>query len=291
MLLARGENGHPFIRCPDSITALRNACPKCGSKSPAKVCRACGVARRNEVQTVPFSATVRECAAWTEAQEQQDKVIVSGTTWDAAVDVCAGWLADPSIHQLAEESERLACLHGTWLDEVSRCEIPVEALIDLAPRGGTPFDNCLCTVEATQDATPAPWAMRAQPRGLHVRAALAHALFAKATADPRQKHLWALVELNGGHMAGHRRAAPDMLSTGETALETLLAAYAQCLKSRRWPAFDRPNAAAPDDWTEVHLEPWMVNPENGSAGYFAITSTQSAQEAAEPAAEDARDAA
>lgn len=276
LVLAGPDRVHPFVRRPDTIQAMRNTCPKCESRSPAKVCRSCGVARRNVVVEVPFGATVPECAQWIKGQEAQQRVTVTGNTFDLSAEVAAGLIADPLVAELKGCSDHLVLIRGLWQDNATGIKIPVESLIDLVPREGTAWDQSLCTVDVTQDCTPRLWAQRAQYRGLHVRAALAQALHAAVSETPRPQHLWALVEVGGGHMTGHRRASPDMILEGRSALQNLLAAYARCLQTGVWPAFDAAGTGGLDAWAEVHLEPWMIDPRQGGAGYFAVAANQSA---------------
>jgi hypothetical protein len=207
LALAGEKRPHPFVRRPDSMQAMRNTCPKCGSRSPARVCRTCGVARRNVAATVPFSATVPECAAWAKGHEDQNRITLTGNTFDAGLAIAASFLADPMIVEIKECSEHLVLIRGVWHDLASGLDIPVEALIDLVPREGSAWDQCLCSVDVTQDSTPNSWALGAQCRGLHLRAALAQMLHAAATGDAREKHLWALVESGGGHMTGRRQGS------------------------------------------------------------------------------------
>jgi hypothetical protein len=279
LALAGEQRTHPFVRRPDSMQAMRNTCPKCESRSPAKVCLKCGVARRNVVVTVPFSGAVPECAAWVKGHEDQNRITLTGNTFDAGTEIAAACMNDPLIGQLDECSDHLVLIHGLWHDLASGLDIPVETLIDLIPRTGSQWDQCLCTIDVTQDSTPNAWALRAQYRGLHIRAALAQMLHAAATGDAREKHLWALVESGGGHMTGHRQAAAAMLHEGRSALQSLLAAYAVCVQTQVWPAFDPPPTASMDSWTEVHLEPWMIDPRQGGAGYFAVSATKTATSA------------
>jgi hypothetical protein len=287
--MADGPRSHCFVRRPDTMEALRNTCPKCESRSAAKICRTCGVARRNVVVRVPFSSAVPECAQWIKGHEAQRRVTLTGHTFDEGLDIGTGLLADPVVADIKKVSEHLVLIQGIWHDLDTATDIPIEAMIDLVPRDGTEWDQCLCAIDVTTDATPNPWAQRAQHRGLHVRAALAQMLHAAATGEPRSKYTWLLVESGGGHMTGRRQASAEMLSEGRSALRNLLNAYAKCLKSGVWPAFDPPPEARTLAFTEVHLEPWMIDPQQGGAAYYAVSAGRVAPQSApvtEPAPPD-----
>jgi len=96
-------------------------------------------------------------------------------------------------------------------------------------------------------------------------------LFAAATNDPRPTHVWVLVERDEPHIIGRRRTSPEMLIAGRTALDQLMAAYAKCLKTGLWPAFDPNLPGAQEAWSPFHLEPWMTQGDGGATAFFGVT--------------------
>ena len=50
----------------------------------------------------------------------------------------------------------------------------------------------------------------------------------------------------------------------------LLGAYARCLATRVWPAFDVSAPNSVNAWSEIYLEPWMTQGDGGTSTYFAL---------------------
>ena len=123
----------------------------------------------------------------------------------------------------------------------------------------------------TRDASPYAWASRAYKGGTHIVAALLQDLYAAATNDPRAMHVWVLLEREPPHVLGRRRTTPEMLAAGRSARDELMAAYAKCLKTGIWPAFDPLLPGADAAWSEFHLEPWMTQGDGQTGGYFAVS--------------------
>ena len=92
-----------------------------------------------------------------------------------------------------------------------------------------------------------------------------------ATDDPRPTHVWTLVERAEPHIVGRRRTTPEMLIAGREALAQLMAAYAKCLATGKWPAFDPELPGALEAWSQFHLEPWMTQGSGGASNFFGVT--------------------
>ena len=260
-----------YIQRPATYQAMFMTCPICGSSSSAKVCRTCNTARANVTEQKPWTGTAKYCVAWTQDALRRGLRIVSEGEWEKASLAVARLNADSEIADLHQQSSHQVVLTGVWHDPVTKLDIPLRSLLAYAPSGGQSHDDKLGSLSITRDASPTYWAGSAYSRGQHIVAALKHDLYAAATHDPRPTHVWVIVERDAPHILGRRRTTPEMLVAGRKALEDLMGAYAQCLKSGKWPAFDPCIPGAPESWGQFHLEPWMTQGDGRAQLYFGVT--------------------
>ena len=260
-----------YIQRPGHYSAMFNVCPACGSASAARICRACNMARTNVTETRPWSANAKYCLAWTDDATKRNLRIVPQETWTRATTAAARLNADSEVADLLTQSAKQLTLTGVWHDAETGLDIPVRSLLSYAPGGGKSHDDKLGTLAITRDASPTQWAASAYARGKHISAALKQDLYAAATNDPRPTHVWVLVERDAPHIIGRRRASPEMLIAGRTALDQLMGAYAKCLQTGTWPMFDATIPGSQNSWSPFHLEPWMTQGDGGAAAFFGVT--------------------
>ena len=264
-----------YIQRPATYQAMFNVCPSCGSASAARICRACNLARTNVTEQRPWTGTAKYCVAWSEDAHRRNLRIVPIDAWEKATAAVARLNADTEIADLLNQSSKQLTLTGTWHDADTNLDIPVRSLLSYAPAGGRSHDDKLGSLAITRDASPLTWAGSAYHRGKHIVAALKQDLYAAATNDPRPTHVWVLVERDEPHIIGRRRTSPEMLIAGRTALDQLMAAYAKCLKTGLWPAFDPDLPGAQEAWSAFHLEPWMTQGDGGATAFFGVTNAPS----------------
>lgn len=271
MWLAPAMLSATYARRPDTYDALAPTCPSCKSVSPAKVCRACGLKRVNVASVKDWAGSSTYCANWTAQQTKTGRTIVAPSTWDAAVTMTKSLAADPCTHELWAQSHLLNLISGTWHDAATNLDIPVHCTLDFAPTTGSTLDMGIGTLATTSDADPATWTASAYVQGQHIVAALKHALFAAATGEPRSTHFWCICERYEPYLTARRRATPELMAKGSDTLAQLMAAYAQCLATQNWPAFDVSAPGSVNAWSEVFLEPWMTQGDGGATQYFALS--------------------
>jgi hypothetical protein len=260
-----------YLERPATYQAMFLVCPICSSISSAKICRACHHARVNTTETRPWTGTAKYCLAWAQDAARRGLRVISEGEWAKATAAVARLNADSEIADLASQSSRQVVLSGVWHDTATNLDIPIRSLLAYAPTGGRSHDDMLGSLSITRDASPSYWAGHAYHRGQHIVAALKQDLYAAATNDPRPTHVWVIVERDAPHILGRRRTTPEMLIAGRTALDDLMAAYAQCLKTGHWPAFDPLVPGAQESWSQFSLEPWMTQGDGRTAMYFGVT--------------------
>ena len=229
-----------FAERPESYDALILRCPACNSKGPGKLCRRCGLTRRHVVEPRPWSNAATVCAEWTAQHEAAGRRPISATTWRACADTVNDMALDPAIHELAELSDKLVHIRGVWHDDDTRLNFPVEARITLLPAEGCRFDNAIVNYTETRNGDPVAWRARLLTDALHLRAALALLLLNTRSETIRSDSFWIVVEKDPPRIVSRRSLGQDVLTSGRESLFALLGAYARCLHTGGWPAFEDP---------------------------------------------------
>ena len=271
MHLAPAQLPTQYVVRPETYQDMRLRCPTCDSQGPARTCRGCGIARVNTSVEREWCGTAKYCLTWTKDATGRGLKIVPAPVWQRATLAQARLSADPEVSELLGQSQGPILLTGTWLDQPTGITIPLRAIVDYAPASGQVLDRALGFFRTARSIAHGEWASRAYQFGCHLEAALAHALYAAATDDPRPTHLWSLVEESEPHIVGRRKSSPELLGAGSTLLEQLLAAYARCRLSGVWPAFDPLSQEFLGSWTTVYLEQWMTQGDGNAGSYWAIS--------------------
>ena len=271
MWLAPGTLSAIYVWRPDTYDALTPTCPSCKSVSAAKICRACGLKRVNVASVKDWAGAATYCTQWTAQQTKTGRLVVPGPLWDSAASMTASLNTEPCAKELLDQSNVLSLISGTGHDTATNLDIPVRCTLDFAPTTGSTLDMGIGTLATTSDADPATWTASAYVQGQHIVAALKHALFAAATGEPRSTHFWCICERYEPYLTARRRATPELMAKGSDTLAQLMAAYAQCLATQNWPAFDVSAPGSVNAWSEVFLEPWMTQGDGGATQYFALS--------------------
>ncbi len=269
-----------YAAVPATYQAMQLECPNCGSSGPARVCRKCSLTRRNTVAERPWNAAAGYCRKWLEDAASRKLTPIPHQQWEEAMLAAARLGADESVCTLLEQSTTQVALTGTWHDTTTNLSIPLRSVIAYAPNEGTALDHTLGSLHLAPDVSHGAWARTAYLQGKPIAAALDHALWEHHTEDDRPNHLWVVVEREHPFLVARRRASPELLANGKTALQDILGAYARCLKSGDWPAFDPSTGELLTPWSEVHLEPWMTQGDGGRHTFFALEAAAHAAVAA-----------
>ena len=255
---------------PEAYDGLVLRCPRCQSQGPGKVCRACGVARKNVTERRPWSAAAAYCKGWAELHTKALRRIVPEELITRAQAASKRLLEDSELADLHENSDRNVAVAGVWLDDETGLKIPLRAVVSYVPIEGSLRDDALATVSVAMDAAPGAWAKQMWGRSKHLSAAFKQDLLAVARQGARPQHLWALVEPDPPYLTARRRATPELLSSARSTYAELLMAYARCLKSGVWPGFEADAKGSLDAWSPVYLEPWMTQGEARGDKLFAV---------------------
>jgi hypothetical protein len=198
----------------------------------------------------PFNMNATICKTW--ASEQEGKVIVSNGDYVEAQTATKRLMADETIAELINCSDKQVHVAGEWHDKPTSLVIPVQCLIDLAPKADSPFQKSLCDLKTVRNASQRPFARQVFQFGWHVQAALDLALYGAATGQDRTDWLFVALENYPPFQTGRRLLAMDFIEIGQQTFKHALGRYAKCLKTGVWPSYD-----PAEEFSLVQAEPWM----------------------------------
>ena len=277
-----GQAERYFVRRPETYEAARLECPKCASPGPAQTCTKCGQRRKMVVRPRAWTGAATVCAAWVQKQESAARRIIAPAEYDRAMLGAERITQDAAVKELRKGCDALRVLEGLWVDPGTRLEIPLWARVTLCPRENSPGPLALAQVVEPRNADPNVWEAQAYATGLHIRAALALAIWNQSEADDVREYVWIVVERDAPRLLGRRRASRELLEEGRKRLEELLGSYARCLKENQWPDFDTTGGSGLAAWTMVALQPWMTSGHGPHGGYFAPQCAPPVEDTGEP---------
>lgn len=244
---------------PAQYTDYGMECPECHSVTDAQRCKKCDTDRKRVAIEKKWNANATTCTEWEKAQGE--RVILSLKEHQNALDAALALRKDEAIKAFLEASDKQLHVVGEYHDAATGLIIPVQCLIDAAPRSDTEFRLCLGDLKTTRSAHKGVFARYCYQRGYHVQAAFDLALFNAATGEKRENWIFILSENFAPWQTGRRILKPDnvdpmrdegMLGLGRASYLRDLKRYAHCLKTGKWDAYDEPEM-----FTEIIPESWM----------------------------------
>jgi len=206
----------------------------------------------------PWNGNSTWCREWIESQG--DKCVISKAELETAQTAVKKLLADETIAELLETSQKQVHVTGEWHDKATGIIVPVQCLIDIVPNGDSPFCKCLCDLKSTRNAGQRPFSRWCFTAGYHIQAAFDLALFMAAvnpTNDPngQDRNTWLFIvqENYAPFEIGRRMLSSDFIDLGRQTYTHALGRYAKCLKTGLWPQYDEP-----EQFSLVSPEPWQA---------------------------------
>jgi len=189
----------------------------------------------------PFNANSTWCRNWID--EQGDKQIVSKSEVSEAQAAILKLDHDEVdgvklIRSVYDQSDKQVHVFGEWHDELTRFTVPVECLIDLAPKAESEFASCLADLKSTRNAGLNAFQRWAYQANYHVQAAFDLDLYSAATGEARDTWLFILQENYPPWTVGRRMLSQDFIQIGRQTYQDLLSRYCRCLKTNVWPSYD-----------------------------------------------------
>ena len=190
------------------------------------------------------------CKAWIEEHEKFS--VISNSDYIEARNAADRLMADETISELISGSDKQVHVSGLYKDEATKMVIPVQCLIDLAPKKDSPFQKSLCDLKTTRNASQRPFARQVFTFGWHIQAAMDLALYAAATGEDRCDWLFVAQENYAPFQTGRRLLSQDFIDIGRHAFQSALKRYARCLKTGVWDGYD-----PAEQFSLVAPEPYM----------------------------------
>lgn len=201
----------------------------------------------------PFTKLSNNCKKW--IADQGNKTIITQDKLDEVNRAIEKIKEDETIASFIKQSDTQVFISAIWIDEETKLEIPIKALIDLLPREESEFSSCLADLKSTRDASPINFNRSVFSFGYHIQAAF-YLDLANAVKDSRDTFCFIVQENKTPFQTGKRILHIDFLEMGRSEYKAALSNYCKCLKSGFFPNYDDTDEAV-QGWSTCFPEPWM----------------------------------
>lgn len=251
MLLTPQHFSENYAVTPSTYTEIKMQCPKCDSITDSQKCSKCKREREPVEVEKDWSANASKCQVWEAEKEKQGIEVVSVADYSRICEAVERFNSKPNCRRVVEASDVQVHVIGEWHDRDTGMVVPVQCLIDMVPRLGTPF---IPSVEANLAAGLADlkssvvidslrFSRHVERFGWHIQAAFDLALYEAATHEGRTD--WILIgQKNYGAFSPFAKMLDgNYIAAGTSAFNRLLSNYCQCLKHNKWPDADATESA------------------------------------------------
>jgi len=225
---------------PETYFSEKMKCPKCGSITDAKSCRACKCDREKFTVEKPWDAKASQCSEWEEEQEKTGHIVIKSEIKKQA-DLAVAAITDNELtDELFKESDCQVMIVGFWHDEATGIEVPIRCLIDLVPPVTGQFGKWVCDFKTARDGNPAKWGRVVDDEGYDVQAALIMDLYKAAIPNEDRVDFVHLVQENvfPFHVVSPPPAlSAEFLEWGRAKYKAALRYYCQCIATGVWPSY------------------------------------------------------
>lgn len=204
------------------------------------------------------------CKEWNEHQAAGGRKITNTKDLLEAQIASKRIMADEILAGFINDSDKQVLVEGEWHDEKTGLIIPVRCLIDLVPRLDTEFRKCLGDLKSTRSAALMAFQRDVFRLGYHLQAAFDLDLYGAATGEERLTWCFAVqenyppYEIGRRMLSGGEQVQGSYVELGRVQYRRMLAQYARCLKTGKWPSYDDSDESS-DGWSVCAAEPWMEN--------------------------------
>lgn len=216
-----------------------------------------GAKKSDLIEDKPFNANSTWCQEWIAAQG--GKTIISTKELIEAGAALKRLRADTTIAAFLDASDCQVQVKGEWHDKATGMIVPVQCLIDCAPRKDSEFQKSLGDLKSTRNAGQRPFARWCFTAGYHIQAAFDLALYQAAVnpknspdGEERMQWIFLVQENYAPYEVGRRMLSHEFIEIGAATYRHALARYARCVQSGEWPGYDQA-----EEFSLVAPEPWM----------------------------------
>lgn len=204
----------------------------------------------------PWNGNSNTCKAFLLDAETDGVSVVSQEELTEARAAGARLDADPVLKWFMDSSDKQVWLTGEWRDERTGLTIPIQALLDFAPREDSEFFEDIGDLKTTRCAHPAAWRKWSSQRGYHIQAALYIDMLNAATGQKRKGCRFVIQENFHPWQTAREKLSPQKLEFGRIIYKSLLARYCACLKTDKWPDYQEPDDKAEQGWSIDEADQW-----------------------------------
>lgn len=255
VLAGNGEFEERYAVMPAKYPHKGMQCPSCGSVTDSRSCAKCKVDRVEVTIEKDWDWNSNYCKAWRE--QQGERTCIKFEQWERGREAAAQLHADKEIRRLIKCSRKQVMVRAEYEDKATGLVIPLRCLIDLVPSKRSAFGKCLADLKTCRSGDLSDWTRAVDDHGYHIQGAIYLDAYNCATGEQRHDFLHALQENFEPWQPGKRSLSPEMIELGRRRYTEALQYYCQCLKSRKWPGYER-NAMTLNGWAIVSPEAWMV---------------------------------
>jgi len=235
LLLTPAQFASRYAMQPSHYETDGMKCPDCGSVTDSQKCAKCKRDRVPVKVTKEWSNQSTTCQAWRDARTAEGKTVLEASDLADGQAAIARFGTDDVLRDFVADSDCQVMLSGEWVDDATKLVIPVQCLIDCAPRKR--FSSALGDVKTTRSAHPRIWSKYCSQRHYHVQGAFYLDMWNAATGEERTDFCFLLIENYAPWQTGRSLLAEDKLNAGRVLYQAWLARYAQCLKTDVWPDY------------------------------------------------------
>ena len=225
---------------PETYFSEKMKCPKCGSITDAKSCRACKCDREKFIAEKPWDAKAGQCQEWEEGEEKTGHIVIKSELKKQADLAVAAIRSNPVTEELFSTSDCQVMIVGFWHDEATNLEIPIRCLIDLVPPVSGQHGKKIGDFKTARDGNPEKWARVVNDEGYDVQAALIMDLYKAARPDEDRVDFIHIIQENvfPFHVVSPIPAlSAEFLEWGRAKYKAALRTYCQCIATGIWPSY------------------------------------------------------
>ena len=258
---------------PPTYSSEVMECPRCGSQTDSKACRACKCDRIPKIIEKEWSWLSKTCQQWREAQGSL--ICVSDNPSEdgrpSMLMECRAAAAklrsDPVAGPWGECSDKQVWIQGEWKDEETKIVIPVRCLIDYVPRADSVYGSSAGDLKSSRSVMQYDWEKDMGERKYDIQAAWNLDMLNVANGeqvDPdglntRSSFCFVVSENVFPYQVGHKDLDPEDLKEARTWYVQQMHNYCLCVKTGRWPGPDETSDSRADGWTCSHVPQWVKN--------------------------------
>lgn len=196
-----------------------------------------GVAGAGEDKEWNNNATV--CKEWNKQREAEGRKPIKKAEFTEVETAVKRLHQDPVLKSFVDQSQMQTWLQGEWKDDATGLIVPVQCLVDLAPKVNSEFAQCLGDVKTTRSAAPHVWSKYSSQRAYHIQAGFYLDIWNQATGEERDTWCFILSENFPPYQTGKVILSQQKLEYGRILYQAYLAQYCKCLATGEWPDYQR----------------------------------------------------